>query len=50
MVDLSDAEYVETNQNLEQTSVLLKILNENDRNTIFNVIIMENDEESVNGK
>ncbi len=48
MVDLSDAEFAETERRPEENGVSLKKLKETDRNTIFNVIIMENDEDGIN--
>ena len=48
MVDITDAEFVEIEKKSFDDVIILKRLDEDDSKTIFNVIIMENDKDSMN--
>ena len=49
-MDMTEAKFADTSPQVQLHKVPLTILNENDKETIFNVIIMEEDKESTNGK
>lgn len=49
-MDITEAKFVDTSPQVQLYKVPLTILSENDKDTIFNVIIMEEDKESTNGK
>ena len=49
-MDITEARFVDTSPQVQLHKVPLTILSENDKDTIFNVIIMEEDKESTNGK
>lgn len=49
-MDMTEAKYASTSTQIQLHKVPLTILTEGDQETIFNVIIMEEDKESTNGK
>lgn len=49
-MDMTESKFADTSPQVQLHKVPLTILNENDKETIFNVIIMEEDKESANGK
>lgn len=49
-MDMTEAKFVDTSPQVQLHRVPLTVLNENDKETIFNVIIMEEDKESTNGE
>lgn len=49
-MDMTEAEYVETDPKMQLHKVVLNILNDDDRDSIFNVIILEEDKDNTNGQ
>ena len=49
-MDMTEAKFVDTSPQVQLHKMPLATLNENDAETIFNVIIMEEDKENTNGK
>lgn len=51
-MDMTDAKYADNNLQTEKYKVTLTVLNEKKKDTIFNVIILEQnkDKDSANGK
>ncbi len=49
-MDMTEAKFVDTSPQVQLHKVPLTILDENDTETIFNVIIMEEDKENTNGE
>lgn len=47
-MDMTDAEYVENSPQMQLHKVTLTILDEKNSDTIFNVIIMEEDKDNTN--
>lgn len=49
-MDMTEAKFADASPQAHLHKVSLTFLDENDKETIFNVIIMEEDKESINGK
>lgn len=49
-MDMTEAEYVETAPQMQLHKVVLEILDEKNKNTIYNIIIMEKDKDNTDGK
>lgn len=49
-MDMTEAEYVDTTPQMKLDNIVLTTLDVDDRDTIFNVIIMEEDKERTNGE
>ena len=50
IVDMTEAKYVEISGRIKQKNEPLLVLNEDDRDTIYNVIIIGEDTENNNGE
>lgn len=49
-MDMTEAKFADASSQAQLHKVPLTFLDENDKETIFNVIIMEEDKENTNGK
>lgn len=48
-MDMTEAEYVDCTPRMQLNEVALTVLNEDNKDTIFNVIIMEEDKDTTDG-